>query len=127
MMSRKVYDKLGGWPLELGIYGGGEHFLNYTLSVMDMDKWIFPDATLHHHGDARSYHYIYDDYIRNKIIAAYLYGGKEYAHGFSKHTKGRPDVLEKIYQDVLSKCINHRDHIKQHQKQTIHQWAEKWK
>jgi hypothetical protein len=127
MMSREVYDQLGGWPLELGIYGGGEQFLNFTLAILGKKKWIFPYGTLYHHGDARSYHYVYDDYIRNKIIAAYLYGGEQFALGFSKHTKGRPEVLANICKDVIKKCSSHREHIKKSQKLTIQEWSQKWK
>ena len=57
----------------LRIHGGGENFMNYTLSVLGKHKWIYSWGTLFHHGEKRSYHYVYDDYIRNKILAAYLF------------------------------------------------------
>ena len=28
MISKELYDLTGGWPKELGVYGGGEHFMN---------------------------------------------------------------------------------------------------
>jgi len=126
MLSREIYDMTGGWSPELGIYGGGEQFMNFTLSVLGKKKWIYPFGTLFHHGEKRSYHYLYDDYIRNKILAAYLYGGKEWATLFSLHTKGRPEVLKSFKDDVISKCSSQRALIKSNQKLTIQQWADRW-
>jgi glycosyltransferase involved in cell wall biosynthesis len=126
MLSRELYDEVGGWPLELGIYGGGEQFMNFTLSVLGKSKWIYPAGTLHHHGEPRSYHYLYDDYIRNKMIAAYLYGGKAWVTLFSQHTKGRPATLTAIREEVMKKCADHRKHIKSRQVMGIEDWAKGW-
>jgi len=126
MIGREELAKLGGWPKELGIYGGGENFLNFTMAVLGMKKWIFPHGTLFHHGDRRGYHWIYDDYVRNKIIAAYLYGGDDWAALFTKHAKGRSEVLQNMLTDVKIKCNDHRRLIESQQVQTIHQWAKNW-
>ena len=126
MISRDIYDRLGGWPAELGIYGGGENFMNFTLSVMGMKKWIFPGFSLHHHGEGRKYHWYFDDHVRNKIIAAYIYGGKAYTQKYVEHSKGNPSVLQKIYIDVISKCEGQRNLIKSRQKMTIHEWLNHW-
>jgi hypothetical protein len=128
MISRQIYDKLGGWPKELGIYGGGENFINFTLGTFDMKKWIYPTEPLFHHGDSRDYYWNYDDHVKNKMIAIYLYGGQELVRRFSQNTKGRPEVLSKFCEDVIAKCEKHRKHIKQNQVMTINQWYNKnWK
>jgi len=126
MISREVYDKVGGWPTELGIYGGGENFMNFTLSVLGMKKWIFPGFSLHHHGESRKYHWYFDDHVRNKIIAAYVYGGKTFAERYMKSSKGNPSVLQNIFNDVIAKCEGHRNLIKSSQKMTIYEWLNKW-
>jgi glycosyltransferase involved in cell wall biosynthesis len=127
MIGKKELESIGGWPKELGIYGGGENFLNFTMSVVGMKKWIWPTGTLFHHGDKRGYHYIYDDYVKNKIIASYIYGGVDWATLFSKNAKGRPEVLQSMLDDVKIKCNDHRKLIKSKQVFSIHQWAEKWR
>jgi len=127
MMSREVYNKLGGWPPELGIYSGGEQFLNFSLAVMGMKKWIFPTEPLFHHGEKRGYCYVYDDYLRNKLIATYCYGGEDLCRLFSENMKGKPEALKNIYQDVIAKCQPHRKHIANQQKISIQEWARKWK
>ncbi len=126
MLSKELYEEVGGWPLELGIYGGGEQFMNYTLAVLDKKKWIYPNATLFHHGEARSYHYVYDNYIRNKMIACYLYGGRNWLTLFSQNTKGRPATLTAMAEEVVRKCASHREHIKARQVMTIQDWHSKW-
>ena len=126
MISKELYEEVGGWPLELGIYSGGEQFMNFTLAVLGKNKWIYPAATLFHHGAPRSYHYVYDNYIRNKMIACYLYGGEAWVTLFSQHTKGRPATLTAMKDDVIKKCKAQRDHIKARQVMTIQDWVGKW-
>lgn len=126
MMTRELYDLVGGWPTELGIYGGGEHFMNFTLAVLGKSINIFPAGVLYHHGDKRGYHWYYDDHLRNKIIAAYLYGGVEFSRKFAQSSKGRPRVLNNMWTDVVDKCSPHRDLIKSRQVTTIREWAKEW-
>jgi hypothetical protein len=126
MLSRELYELMGGWPKELGIYGGGEDFSNFTLAVLGKKKWIWPHGTLFHHGEKRGYHYVYDDYVRNKMIATYCFGGEELLNTFAEHAKGTPTVLQKIKQDVITLCNGHRMLIQSRQRVNIHEWAKRW-
>lgn len=126
MMTRELYDELGGWPVELGIYGGGENFINFTLAVMGKAVNIMPGEPLFHHGEKRGYAFNYLDHKRNQIIAAYLYGGRAWAELFSRNCDGRPGVLEATAEDVFTKCAEHRRHIKSQQKIDIHDWVRRW-
>jgi len=126
MMSREIYDLLGGWPEELGVYGGGENFINFTLAVLGKNINIFPANPLFHYAAKRGYNWWYDDFHRNRTIASYMYGGEEFAKNYIMNVKGRPLVLEKIYYDVILKSRGHRDHILKNQKMTIEEWVAKW-
>ena len=127
MISRKVYDKLGGWPVELGIYGGGENFINYTLAVLGMKKWIMTGGhTLFHHGEKRGYHWNGDDMIRNRFIANYMFGGDKWLTLMRDNRKGKKEVLQKIYEDVKATCKGHRELIKRQQVIPIEEWLSKW-
>ena len=108
--------KWGGWPKELGIYGGGEHFMNYTLSVLGHRKMIYPHGVLCHHGEKRAYYWNYDDHIRNRILATYLFGGKAVGQRFISMAKGRPQVLQKMLDEVSQLCIKQREQIKKQPK-----------
>jgi glycosyltransferase involved in cell wall biosynthesis len=127
LMSREIYDELGGWPRELGIYGGGENFINFTLAVLGRNINIYPAAPLFHHGEKREYHYTYDDYTRNRTIATYIFGGEDLAARYIEHRKGNAGVNKRILEDVLDKCWSHRDMIKNKQQLTIGEWALQWK
>jgi len=122
MISREIYEKMGGWPEQLGIYGGGEHFMNFTLSVLGHRKMIYPSGYLCHHGEKRGYYWNYDDFIRNKILATYLFGGEVVGRRFITIAKGRPQVLERMLNEVIKLCKSQREQIKKHQKMTIDEW-----
>lgn len=126
MMSRSLFDLLDGWPKELGIYGGGENFINFTMAVLGKSVNIFTEGVLHHHGDKRGYHWFFDDHFRNKCIATYLFGGEELAWTFMKNHKGNPRVLRNILADVFAKCGERRERIKSLQQVDIMEWAKCW-
>lgn len=126
MISRELYDYFGGWPVELGIYGGGENFINYTLAVLGKKKWIMPGGTLFHHGEKRGYHWNGDDMIRNRFIANYMFGGDKWLSLMRDNRKGKKIVLQSIYEDVKATCKEHREIIKSRQAITIENWLDKW-
>lgn len=131
MMIEKEFlvDACGGWPRELGIYGGGENFLNYTMAVLGYEKSIWPFNPIHHYAFRRGYAWKYDDFVRNHIIAAYMWGGEEWIDrlivGRIKVKNDRPAVLNGMKLDVMSKCKEQREHIKSQQKYTPEEWAAK--
>jgi glycosyltransferase involved in cell wall biosynthesis len=134
MLSRRIYDDLGGWPEIMGIYGGGENFMNYTLAILGYKKWIFPGSVkndyypaLHHHGEKRGYSQNYDDTLRNRMAAMYCVGGKDFATLFSNQHKGKPEVKATLLNQVLDQVKDQRAMIKSKQKMTIQEWLKKWK
>jgi len=129
MMSRELYDFVGGWPTELGIYGGGENFMNFTLSVLGKHKYIMPGKQLCHHGSGRGYHWNYDNHMRNRMIAVYMFGGTDIARLFTQHAKGRPKTLFKMFNEIIDNDNNvaHRALIKSRQTTTIDEWLTKWR
>ena len=128
MMHRSIYDKIGGWPEELGIYGGGEPFINFTLSVMGMRKWIWTNGTLYHHGEKRGYSWNHDDWLRNDLISSYCYGGGSLIKRKWPHVKGRPEAKKKIWDSVMGipSIKTHRELIKSEQVMSIDEWVKPW-
>lgn len=126
MIARELYDKLGGFPKELGIYGGGENFINFTLAVMGYKKWIMPLPPLYHHGDKRGYSSDYTDSLRNRAIASYLYGGKLWTARFLDNCRGRDQVKHNIYNNVIETCHEQRVMIKAQQVLTVREWIKLW-
>lgn len=126
MITRELYDQLEGWPIELGIYGGGENFSNFTLAILGKSVNIFCGEPLFHHGDKRGYSWNYNDYTKNRIIATYMFGGEALARKYAKHRKGNQVIINQILEDVLYKCKKHRELIKMQQKISIEDWLAKW-
>lgn len=126
MITKDLYNLLGGWPKELGIYGGGENFINFTLAILGKSKNIFCGEPLFHHGDKRGYSFNYDNYTKNRIIATYMFGGEKWARKYAKHRKGSQVVIQKILNGVLHKCKDQREYIKSQQVISIEDWLKKW-
>jgi len=127
MMSRELFDLLGGWPEELGIYGGGENFINFSLAVTGKNINIFKSPPLYHYASKRGYNWNYTDFHRNRTIATYMYGDKKLADLYVHNIKGRPEVLDSIYNDITTNvsCVKHRINISKQQKMTIEEWCAK--
>jgi len=126
-MGRDTYAQLGGFPTALGIYGGGENFVNYCLSVIGKKKWIFPGVTLHHHGDKRGYHWNYDDHLKNKAVAMYCVGGLTWLKRFFEFAKGRPETLKKMQDYVIKTTEDHCKLIEAQKVIEIEDWINAWK
>jgi len=126
MMARKLYDDLGGWPTEMGIYGGGENFINYTMAVMGKKKYIMKGGPLCHHGSNREYYWNYSDNKRNQCIAAYMYAGEEFAIKFMQHCKGDVVYLKKLAREMFPLQKKQREHIKRQTVIPIEEWVKLW-
>lgn len=126
MMTREIYNMLGGWPEELGIYGGGENFINFCLAILGKTVNIFPTNPLYHYAAKRGYNWNYTDFHRNRTIASFMYGDAELAARYVYNIKGRPSVLKQIYEEVITLCKDQRDHIATNQKIEIENWVKQW-
>lgn len=128
MISREVYDRVGGWPKNMGAYGGGENFMNYALAVTGHKKYIYPSVTLHHHGEKRDYHSTYDGTLFNRLLGHYLFGGQEALENLAGVSKGNSDVLKAMVDDILSTIdyVNHRQIIKENTVVPLADWCADW-
>ena len=128
MMHRDLYDLLGGWPEGMGIYGGGENFINYTMSTIGAKKYLSKYGTLHHHGDKRGYSFYWDDYHRNRMIATAIYGGAEMLVRYQEALAGPDNEHTKdLMEEAWKASEKHRAAIGPKQIIDLAEWAEKWK
>lgn len=128
MLSRQVYDRIGGWPKYFRAYGGGENFMNYALAVTGHKKFIYPGVTLFHHGEKRDYHSTYDGTLWNKLVAHYLFGGVEKLENLANSSKGKKEVLKMMVNDIksISEYLCQRRVIKENTVIHVDDWAEEW-
>jgi len=130
MISREILDSLGGWPEELGIYGGGENFMNAALAVTGRKKWIKTGPALHHHGDKRGYHYDWLDHKRNQAIAMYLADGEWAMWNYMTHLKpfkDKEELFRGIGDEIIETCREQRELIESKQVFGIEEWVKSWK
>lgn len=127
LMHRSIYDDLGGWPKSLGIYGGGENFINFVAATLGYKKWIMPGGPLYHHGERRGYAYNYPNFIKNRMVANYLMGGKVWLALLVNSARGHKQILNRIGSEVVAECGEQRAMLKAKQKISIEDWILQWK
>ena len=126
MITKDLLYDIGLWPQGMGIYGGGENFLNFTLAVIGKKINIYPVRPLRHHADKRGYSQRYDDNAKNRIIAAYIYGGQSFAKKYTDNLNGNPEILDKLYEEAIYENIQQRKKIKELQTCDIIEWLQTW-
>ena len=127
LMTRELYEEVGGWPTELGIYGGGENFMNFALAVLGRKKCIYPARPLYHHGEERSYHWNAPDYFRNRIIALYVALGNEYAQKYAESYEKLGRITRmRLYHNAATVSESHRKLIEDRQTVKIEDWVKSW-
>ena len=125
MMTRQLFDDLGGWPEQLGIYGGGENFINFTLATLGKTINIFPyNAPLWHFAEKRGYHWNFDDYLRNKGIATFCFSDYSFLKLFFEHSKGTSLQKQKILEGIITNAsiLDHRERLVANRKIEIIDW-----
>lgn len=126
LISRRMYYDLGGWPSLLGIYGGGENFINFVSAILGYKKWVMPGGALYHHGDRRGYAYSGSDFIKNRMVANYLFGGVKWLDRMVANSRGHKSVLNKFREMVIESCSEQRNMLKAKQQMEIERWIERW-
>lgn len=127
IIHKDLYWQTGGWPKELGIYGGGENFMNFTLSVLGKKKWIYPaKSALYHHGEKRNYQFNWEDYTRNRSIATYLFGGVPWLDGYLRRSGATSRYYNWTFNYIIDACWAQRQKIKENQKTDIVDWMRRW-
>lgn len=128
MITRNLLDQIGGgWPTLYGIYGGGENFFNFALRTVGIKSYVYDDGgVLYHHGEKRGYNFEYFDFSRNRAIAAYMVGGRNYLNYFLSKRDLDPEAKRRIKRQILNDedCSTRRDIIKSNQCMELIGWLE---
>lgn len=115
MMQRTVYDRVGGLHPQLGIYGGGEPYLDLKVQRYGYAIRCHPTLQLYHLTEKRGYSWNNDDLWRNFLLAASAVGGDKYAELLYNHyhrqcagVRSYENRLGEIYEDAIAASLNDR-------------------
>ena len=97
LIDRDVFFEIGKFNEHLGIYGGGEPYIDLKVQMFGYDVRIPPNCRLWHLTETRGYNWNSKDLHRNFMIAAFTLGGEEF--------------LEPVYQNYLKGCRGVRKYI----------------
>lgn len=127
LMTREIFNLFGGFPPTLGIYGGGENFVNYTLAILGISKFIYPWGTLFHHGDKRGYNYRYDDYHRNRMTAVYLHSDEATALRYAQnYFVTSPRRVNKTMTEIVEACQTQKQIIEINRMDDLSHFIKQW-
>ena len=90
LVDRDVFNEIGGFNEHLGIYGGGEPYIDLKVQMFGYDVRMPPDCRLWHLTETRGYNWNNADLHRNFMISAFALGGEEF--------------LEPLYQNYVKGC-----------------------
>jgi glycosyltransferase involved in cell wall biosynthesis len=90
LIDRDVFWELGGFHPALGIYGGGEPYLDLKTWMWGYEVRCNPAFQFYHLAERRGYSWNNDDLWQNFMVAAYALGGEQ--------------ALEPLYQHYIKRC-----------------------
>lgn len=138
-----IVDDLQYWPEELGSYGGGENYYNFTMARLGRNINIFPVTPLRHWSIpgvwSRDYQITYSQWAENIVIATYLVAGEEWVDRLLTGRQSLPDWhpvrclhgnrrFERGMRELITRpsLVQRHDILNERALMTIEQWAEKW-
>lgn len=132
LVEKDFMEHLGGWPQDLGIYGGGENWLNFTQAVLGRQIHVRPGMPLYHYAAPRGYRWNHFDWIRNRMLAVYLTGGLSWlqrcADGIvATGNKGSRRQIYQVMKSVLESedLQKRREFMEREQQISLEDWIEK--
>ncbi len=90
LIDRDVFEEIGGLHPALGIYGGGEPYLDFKQHMFGYEIRCHPAFQVWHLAEKRGYSWNQQDLWRNFMIASFAVGGH--------------DAFDPLYQTYLDKC-----------------------
>jgi len=123
-VRREFIEKLGGWPQELSVYGGGEQWIALGCWMLGGECWVHPDTYVYHFADYRKYKdngldkSTNDAHFFNVCLVAYALGGEKWWQARVDHMLGRwakpyHEAGMRLATEAKNKARMHRERIKQ--------------
>lgn len=126
MVDRAAFEDTGRFHPALGIYGGGEPYIDLKLQMFGYEARCNPAFQVHHLTEKRGYSWNSADLHRNFMIAAWAIGGgfalEPLYDNYVRGCKGVPRYLarlEELRAEAIELADDDRLWIEQHAKKTF--------
>lgn len=134
LIDKEVFEEVGGFHPSLGIYGGGETYLDLKAQMFGHRVRMCVGHKLFHMTEKRGYAWTGDDFKRNFMMAAYALGGEKhldtvYQHYF-KGMRGNKDWEEglgKLRTQAILLAAADREWIEENAKYTLDEVIDGWR
>lgn len=111
LIDRDVFNEVGGWHPELGIYGGGETYMDLLVQMYGYAVRLDPDNRLWHLTENRGYVWNNEDLRRNFMLSAFVLGGLPWLdrlhatyHEANKGNERYDAMLDEIRRDIIQRA-----------------------
>ncbi len=98
LIDRDVFEEVHGFHPALGIYGGGETYLDLKVQMFGYKVRMAVDHHIYHLTETRGYRWNNENFRFNKMLAAFTIGGEKYLEPvfdhFMKVDEKRPQYQE---------------------------------
>lgn len=133
LIDRDVFEEIKGIHPALGIYGGGEPYIDLKVQMFGYDVRVAVDCELFHLTETRGYSWNKHDLRRNFMIAAYAIGGKKYYDRVYQHywddcrgVKKWEDAFQESADEAIEFAEEDRQFIANHAKFTLDEVVTMW-
>lgn len=126
IVDRGLMLTINCWPKGMGIYGGGENYINYLFAILGVKKLLYHNGCLHHHGDRRSYSYNWTDYHCNRMIATYIFGGPEMVGRYQVAIGDNGNTEDMMRRSIKAGWDHIEEMTRKRQEFSIGEFVEKW-
>lgn len=85
LIDREVFEEIRGFHPKLGIYGGGETYIDLKVQMFGYPVRMAVDHHIYHITETRGYRWNNENFRFNKMLAAYALGGEKYLKPVYEH------------------------------------------
>jgi glycosyltransferase involved in cell wall biosynthesis len=133
LIDREVFIEVGGFHPGLGIYGGGETYIDLLVQRFGYSVRMHPRFRLWHLTEKRGYAWNNEDFRHNFMLAAMVLGGEKWLDRVAEHhikcNKGVEKYdrnTRKMREDVLAEGTPMHEWVNERAKYTLDEVIESW-
>lgn len=133
LIDRDVFEEIGGFHSSLGIYGGGETYLDLKVQMFGYKVRVAVGYKLFHMTEKRGYAWNKKDFQRNFMLSAYALGGYKYLDPlydvyFEDCRKNEvwENAMVELREEAIAIAQDDRDFIEANAEFTLDEVIEKW-